>query len=89
MPNYLSTQTLWQLCINGDSDIRKYEYLIEQFWTDFFPYLDRHMAIHHKLSKLDKEKVVQMKIIVEKLMYELHNLVVEGGLLDFKQDETV
>lgn len=81
LPNYLSTETLWQLCIYGDSDIRKYEYLIEQFWTDFFPYLDRNMAIHHKLSKLDKEEVGQMNVIVQKLMYELHNLVVEGGLL--------
>lgn len=90
LPNYLSTQTLWQLCIYGDSDIRKYEYLIEQFWTDFFPYLDRHMAIHHRLSKLDKEKVVQMNIIVEKLMDELHNLVIEGRLLsDFENEKNL
>ena len=86
MPNYLSTQTLWQLCIYGDSDIRKYEYLIEQFWTDFFPYLDRNMAIHHKLSKLDKEKVAVMNTIVEKLMNELHNLVIEGEILNFEED---
>lgn len=90
LPNYLSTQTLWQLCIYGDSDIRKYEYLIEQFWTDFFPYLDRHMTIHHRLSKLDKEKVVQMNIIVEKLMDELHNLVIEGILLsDFEIEKNL
>lgn len=86
LPNYLSSQSLWQLCLYADSDIRKYEYLIEQFWTDFFPYLDRHMDIHHRLSKLDKEKVVQMNIIVEKLMDELHNLVIEGKLLDFEED---
>jgi hypothetical protein len=43
------------------------------------------MAIHHRLSKLDKEKVVQMNIIVEKLIGELHNLVVEGRLLDFDE----
>ena len=86
LPNYLSTQTLWQLCIYGDSDIRKYEYLIEQFWTDFFPYLDRNMAIHHKLSKLDKEKVAVMNTIVEKLMNELHNLVIEGEILNFEED---
>jgi len=70
----------------ADSDIRKYEYFIAQFWTDFFPYLDRHMTIHHKLSKLDKEEVGQMNIIVEKLMDELHNLVIEGRLLDFEGD---
>lgn len=86
LPNYLSNQTLWQLCIYADSDIRKYSYLIEQFWTDFFPYLDRHMTLHHKLSKLNKEEVDQMNVIVEKLMYELHNLIIEDGLLSFEQD---
>ncbi|MFV8269515.1 hypothetical protein ACNQGP_06185 [Flavobacterium sp. GT2N3] len=81
LPNYLSNQTLWQLCIYADPDIRKYNYLIEQFWTDFFPYLDRHMMLHHKLSKLNKEEVDQMNVIVEKLISELHNLVMEGRLL--------
>lgn len=86
LPNYLSSQSLWQLCLYADFDIRKYEYLIEQFWTDLFPYLDKHMTLHHRLSKLDKEKVVQMNIIVEKLMYELHNLVIEGEILNFEED---
>ena len=86
LPNYLSSQSLWQLCLYADSDIRKYEYLIEQFWTNFFPYLDRHMTLHHKLSKLDKEEVGQMNIVVEILMDELHNLVIEGGLLDYEEE---
>ena len=83
MPNDLSSQALWQLCIYADADIRKYNYLLEQFWTDCFPYLNKHRVLHHKLSKLDKEQVVQMKVIVEKLTDELHELVVEGRLLDF------
>lgn len=83
LPNDLSSQALWQLCIYADADIRKYNYLLEQFWTDCFPYLNKHRVLHHKLSKLDKEQVVQMKVIVEKLMDELHELVVEGRLLDF------
>jgi hypothetical protein len=87
LPNYLSNQTLWQLCIYANADIRKYNYLIEQFWTDFFPYLDRHMTLNHKLSKLSKEEVGKMNIIVEKLMDELHNLVVEDtDLLSFEQE---
>ena len=87
LPNYLSNQTLWQLCIYADPDIRKYNYLIEQFWTDFFPHLDRHMMLNHKLSKLNKDEVDQMNVIVEKLMSELHNLVIEGRLLlPFEQD---
>jgi len=81
LPHYLSNKTLWQLCIYADPDIRKYNYLIEQFWTDFFPYLDKHKTLHHKLSKLNKEEARQMNIIVEKLMCELQNLVIEGGLL--------
>jgi len=39
------------------------------------------MTLHHKLSKLNREGVDQMSVIVEKLMAELHNLVVEGRLL--------
>lgn len=84
LPNYLSSKALWQLCIYADADIRKYNYLTEQFWTDFFPYLDRHMILHHKLSKLSIEEVSQMNVIVEKLFDELHNLVIEDGLLSFE-----
>ncbi|MBW4361618.1 hypothetical protein [Flavobacterium taihuense] len=86
LPNYLSNEALWQLCLYADPELRKYNYMIEQFWTDFFPYLDRHMTLNHKLSKFHKEEADQMIAIVEKLMHELHNLVIEGGLLDFEQD---
>lgn len=87
LPNYLSSQALWELCIYADPDIRKYNYLIEQFWTDFFPYLDEHRVFHHKLSNLNKEKVAQMNIIVEKLVYELYDLVIERGLLADSRQE--
>lgn len=87
MPNYLSGQTLWDLCIYANADIRKYNYLLEQFWTDFFPYTDSNRTVFHGLSRLDKDKVDQMSIIVEKLMCELHNLIIESGLLkNFEQE---
>ena len=45
------------------------------------------MTLNHKLSKLCKEEVGQMNVIVEKLMYELHNLVIENELLlNFEED---
>jgi hypothetical protein len=45
------------------------------------------MTLNHKLSKLNREEVAQMNVIVEKLMNELHNLVIEDGLLlSFEQD---
>ncbi|TDE01540.1 hypothetical protein [Flavobacterium sandaracinum] len=87
LPNNLTSQALWHLCIYADANIRKYNYLLEQFWTECFPYLNKHRVLNHKLSKLSKEEVCQMNGIVEKLMYELHNLVIEGGLLqDFEED---
>jgi len=86
LPNYLSHEALWQLCLYADPELRKYNYMIEQFWTDFFPYLDRHMTLNHKLSKFHKEEIDQMNAIVEKLMHELHHLVIEGGLLNSEQD---
>jgi hypothetical protein len=87
LPNYLSSQALWELCIYADPDIRKYNYLIEQFWTDFFPYLDKHRTLHQRLSNLKKNEVDQMVVIVEKLAYELHNLVIEGGLLSNSEQD--
>ena len=87
LPNYVSSQTLWKLCIYADASIQKYNYLIEQFWTDFFPYINRHLTLHHNLSMLKKGEVEQMNIIVEKLIDELQNLVIEGRLLlDLEED---
>lgn len=82
LPNYLSNETLWQLCIYADADIHKYNYLIEQFYTKFFPYLDRNMTLHHSISKLNKEQVSQMNVIMVKFMDELHNVVIENRLLN-------
>jgi hypothetical protein len=88
LPNDLPSQALWQLCIYADPEIRKHNYLIEQFWTDCFPYLNKYRVLHHKLSKLNKEEVNQITSIVEKLMKELHHLVIEGGLLlDFQEEQ--
>ena len=87
LPHYLSSQALWELCIYADANIRKYNYLTEKFWTDFFSCLDKHMTLHQRLSKLNKEEVAQMIVIVEKLMNELRDLVIEGGLLsNLEQD---
>lgn len=85
LPNYLSNQILWELCIYADADFRKYNYLIEHFWTDFFPYIDRNTTVRHTLSNLNKEQVFQMNTIIEKLIDVLQNLVVENGLL--KKDQ--
>ncbi len=81
LPNHLSSQALWGLCVYADGGIRKYSYLLEQFWTEFFPFVDRNMNLHQRLVKLRKEDVDQMNIIVEKLMGELHELVIEGDLM--------
>ncbi|MBK0371171.1 hypothetical protein [Flavobacterium agrisoli] len=87
LPNDLSNQSLWQLCVYADSDIRKYDYLLEQFWTDFFPYLDKNMRLYHKLIKLNKDEVNPMNIIIDKLMNELDNLIIKGGVLsNFEQN---
>lgn len=87
MPNYLSSKALWNLCIYADNDIKKYNYLLETFWTDVFPYLDANRTVSHGLTRLDAEKVSQMEIIVTKLSNELHKLVIEGGLLKiYEQD---
>ena len=87
LPNDLTSQALWQLCIYADPEIRKYNYLLEQFWTDCFPYLNKYRVLHHKLSKLNKEEVSQMSCVVDKLMNELNDLVIKGGLLSNFEEE--
>lgn len=81
VPNYLSSEALWQLCLHGDEGLRKYQYLIDNFWTDFFCYVDVQAQGCLRLSRLDKGKVEEMRILVGKLMGVLHDEVVEGGLL--------
>ncbi|WP_296149906.1 hypothetical protein [uncultured Flavobacterium sp.] len=81
VPNYLSSEALWQLCLYGDGGLRKYQYLIDNFWTDFFCYVDGNSVVRPKLSILDKGKAGQMRVLVGILMGELHEEVVEGGLL--------
>src|SRR5690606_37016293 len=89
LPHYLCTRSLWQLCLYADKSIRKHEYLIEHFWTGFFPYVDKHMTLHHSPSSLNQEKVLQMNIIVEKLMDELDTLVIKSKLLSkINEEET-
>lgn len=85
LPNYLCSQSLWQLCIYADKNIYKYNYLIDHFFTDLFPYLDYNRSVHHRPAKLDKENVEKMNIIVKKLMNELRDIVVVVGLLNDSQ----
>jgi hypothetical protein len=85
LPNYLTSESLWHLCIYADKNLLKYNYLIEQFFTDIFPFIDYNMRIHHQLAKIDKVGSDQMKMIVEILTKELKCAVVGGKLLsDFE-----
>ncbi|WP_326981063.1 hypothetical protein VUJ46_12325 [Chryseobacterium sp. MYb264] len=74
MPNYLSNYALWRLCEFANPELRNYNYLFEEFWTKFFPYLDYHMILHHHITHLKKEEVTQMKVIVEKLIKNLQKI---------------
>ncbi len=82
LPNYMTSEALWQLCIYADKDIHKYNYLFEQFSSNIFSFTDYNMSVHHSIAKVDTEKVKSMIIIVGKLMNELKETVVDGKLLD-------
>lgn len=82
LPNYLNSETLWNLCVLADSHIQKYSYLIEQLCTNPFSFTDYHRSVHHQVIKLDQDKVAQMKSLVDGLMYELKQEVIDGNLLD-------
>jgi len=75
------------LCLYADPSLRKHEYLMGQFWTAFFPFVERHRTLHHRLDRLEKAQVEQMQAIVEQLMGELYRVVDQGGLLgDVRKD---
>ena len=74
MPNYLSNYSLWRLCEFANPELRKYNYIFEEFWTKFFPYLEYHMVLHHHITNLKKEEVDLMKLIVEKLTKNLQEI---------------
>ncbi|MFC5871024.1 hypothetical protein SAMN05443633_103256 [Chryseobacterium arachidis] len=82
LPNYMTSEALWQLCIYADKYIYKYNYMFEQFSNNIFSFTDYNMSVHHSVGKVDTEKVNCMKIIVKKLMDELKETVVNGKLLD-------
>ncbi len=81
MPNYLSNYSLWKLCEFANPELRKYNYLFEEFWTKFFPYLDYHMVLHHHITNLKEEEVDQMTVIVEKLICELHYKIIDEKII--------
>ncbi len=82
MPNYLSFQSLWQLCLYGNPDLIRYQYLFDGFLLKIIPTLEYHKILRHKFTCLDKEVVDQMKTLVEKLMNELDELVKKEGFID-------
>lgn len=79
--NYLSSYVLWQLCVCADGSLRQYEYLISQFWTALFPYVDQHLKLRHQRPRLDPSKVAQMTAIVSTLATVLERAVIGEGLL--------
>jgi len=81
LPNYMTTEALWQLCIYADMDIHKYHYLFDQFSTNIFSFTDYNMSVHHSIAKVNKEKADQMKMIVDNLMEVLKEVVIDGKLL--------
>lgn len=82
LPNYMTSEALWQLCIYADNDIHRYNYLFEHFSSNIFSFADYNTSVHHSIGKVDTEKVESMKMIVGKLMNELKETVVDGKLLD-------
>lgn len=90
MPNYLSFQSLWQLCLYGNPDLIHYQHLYDGFLQKLISTLEYHKFLRHKFTSLDKEVLDQMKVLVEKLMNELDELVKEEGLIDkTDKDETI
>lgn len=81
LPNYLSFQSLWHLCLYANPDMIRYQQLFDGFLYKLIPTLEYHKMLRHKYTRLEKEAIDQMKVIVEKLMEELDGLVIKEGLI--------
>lgn len=71
LPHRLSSRALWQLCLYADEGLRRHQHLIDNFWTDFFRYVDKHTTAATTLTPLDSEKVAAMQVLVEQLQDEV------------------
>ena len=82
LPDYMTGEALWQLCIYADKDLHKYDGLFKQCACNIFSFTDYNRSVHHSTVKLDIGQVNQMKIIMEQLMNELKETVIGGQLLN-------
>ena len=60
----------------------RYQHLYDGFLLKLIPTLEYHKFLRHKFTCLDKEVIDHMKVIVEKLMNDLDELLKEEGLID-------
>ncbi|WP_010255018.1 hypothetical protein [Myroides injenensis] len=75
LPNYLSSFSLWLLCVNVNTDLNKYQYLFDKFGSKFFSLLDYYRVLHQRLINFDTEKTEVLLELVTQLQAELKIIV--------------
>lgn len=75
LPNYLSSYSLWLLCINVKTNLTKYQYLFDKFGNKFFPLLDYYRVLHQRRISFDTEKSKVLIELVTQLQAELKIIV--------------
>ncbi|WP_158963212.1 hypothetical protein [Myroides fluvii] len=75
LPNYLSSYSLWLLCVNVNTDLNKYQYLFDKFGSKFFSLLDFYRVLHQRLINFDTEKTEVLIEIITQLQAELKTIV--------------
>jgi len=71
LPNYLSSFSLWLLCVNVNTNLTKYQYLFDKFGNKFFPLLDYYRELHQRLINYDTEKIEVLIKLITQLQAEL------------------
>ncbi|MBB1140718.1 hypothetical protein [Myroides sp. WP-1] len=75
LPNYLSSFSLWLLCVNVNTDLIKYQYLFDKFGNKFFSLLDYYRVLHQRLINFDTEKTEVLIELITQLQAELKIIV--------------
>jgi hypothetical protein len=72
LPNYLTAETLWQLCLYTDPKLKNHEYLFNQFKQNhLFKNITAHLRFNHKITQLSKKEQALLSEILKSINKKL------------------
>ncbi|UTX48812.1 hypothetical protein [Chryseobacterium sp. MA9] len=54
-PHYLPSHFLWKLCLYANPELKRHEYLFDEFRLKFFSFLDHNRTLHHREDYFERK----------------------------------